>query len=111
DTGRPVSSTLYCTVLYIVPVTCQPFSFSKSQSNAATIPALTRFKPSLSANGTFKSTTPTTPPVSFTGSENVGRIVGRNVQSRFGKVLLELGGNKNLPSRCPPLIVHVYFKS
>ncbi|KAH9974235.1 NAD-aldehyde dehydrogenase [Lactifluus volemus] len=31
--------------------------------------------------------------VSFTGSENVGRIVGKNVQSRFGKVLLELGGN------------------
>ena len=32
-------------------------------------------------------------PVSFTGSEHVGRIVGRTVQSRFGKVLLELGGN------------------
>ncbi|EMD37008.1 hypothetical protein CERSUDRAFT_114907 [Gelatoporia subvermispora B] len=31
--------------------------------------------------------------VSFTGSEHVGRIVGRTVQSRFGKVLLELGGN------------------
>jgi len=31
--------------------------------------------------------------VSFTGSENVGRVVGKNVQSRFGKVLLELGGN------------------
>ncbi|KAI0269556.1 NAD-aldehyde dehydrogenase [Russula aff. rugulosa BPL654] len=31
--------------------------------------------------------------VSFTGSEDVGRIVGKNVQSRFGKVLLELGGN------------------
>ncbi|KAH8986932.1 NAD-aldehyde dehydrogenase [Lactarius hatsudake] len=31
--------------------------------------------------------------VSFTGSEHVGRIVGKNVQSRFGKVLLELGGN------------------
>jgi hypothetical protein len=41
-------------------------------------------------------------PVSFTGSENVGRIVGKNVQSRFGKVLLELGGNNgsfpHLPS-------------
>ena len=35
----------------------------------------------------------TWPSVSFTGSENVGRIVGKNVQSRFGKVLLELGGN------------------
>ncbi|KAI0299436.1 NAD-aldehyde dehydrogenase [Multifurca ochricompacta] len=31
--------------------------------------------------------------ISFTGSENVGRVVGKNVQSRFGKVLLELGGN------------------
>jgi hypothetical protein len=32
-------------------------------------------------------------PVSFTGSEHVGRKVGKKVQSRFGKVLLELGGN------------------
>ncbi|KAF7799667.1 hypothetical protein EIP86_010907 [Pleurotus ostreatoroseus] len=31
--------------------------------------------------------------VSFTGSEAVGRQVGKIVQSRFGKVLLELGGN------------------
>jgi aldehyde dehydrogenase family 7 protein A1 len=31
--------------------------------------------------------------VSFTGSERVGKIVGKNVQDRFGKVLLELGGN------------------
>lgn len=31
--------------------------------------------------------------VSFTGSEAVGKQVGRVVQSRFGKVLLELGGN------------------
>lgn len=31
--------------------------------------------------------------VSFTGSEHVGRQVGKVVQSRFGKVLLELGGN------------------
>lgn len=31
--------------------------------------------------------------VSFTGSEHVGRIVGKTVQSRFGKTLLELGGN------------------
>jgi aldehyde dehydrogenase family 7 protein A1 len=31
--------------------------------------------------------------VSFTGSEHVGRQVGRVVQGRFGKVLLELGGN------------------
>ncbi|KAJ3328764.1 Alpha-aminoadipic semialdehyde dehydrogenase [Blyttiomyces sp. JEL0837] len=31
--------------------------------------------------------------VSFTGSTNVGRKVGTIVQERFGKVLLELGGN------------------
>jgi len=31
--------------------------------------------------------------VSFTGSEYVGRIVGKTVMSRFGKVILELGGN------------------
>jgi len=31
--------------------------------------------------------------VSFTGSERVGGIVGSQVQQRFGKVLLELGGN------------------
>ncbi|TFY63742.1 hypothetical protein EVG20_g6186 [Dentipellis fragilis] len=31
--------------------------------------------------------------VSFTGSEAVGRVVGKVVQARFGKVLLELGGN------------------
>ncbi|KAF8356948.1 alh-9, partial [Pristionchus pacificus] len=31
--------------------------------------------------------------VSFTGSTEIGRIVGQQVQARFGKVLLELGGN------------------
>ncbi|PPQ92496.1 hypothetical protein CVT25_010329 [Psilocybe cyanescens] len=31
--------------------------------------------------------------VSFTGSEQVGRSVGKTVASRFGKVILELGGN------------------
>ncbi|KAF8892942.1 NAD-aldehyde dehydrogenase [Infundibulicybe gibba] len=31
--------------------------------------------------------------VSFTGSEKVGKIVGKTVMSRFGKVILELGGN------------------
>ncbi|KAG8821189.1 hypothetical protein FRB91_011405 [Serendipita sp. 411] len=31
--------------------------------------------------------------VSFTGSEQVGAKVGKKVQGRFGKVLLELGGN------------------
>jgi len=32
-------------------------------------------------------------PVSFTGSEAVGREVGQMVASRFGKTILELGGN------------------
>jgi aldehyde dehydrogenase family 7 protein A1 len=36
--------------------------------------------------------------VSFTGSEHVGRIVGKAVQARFGKVLLELGGNNGAPT-------------
>lgn len=31
--------------------------------------------------------------VVFTGSEHVGRQVGMDVQSRFGKSVLELGGN------------------
>jgi hypothetical protein len=31
--------------------------------------------------------------VSFTGSEKVGKEVGKAVQDRFGKPLLELGGN------------------
>jgi aldehyde dehydrogenase family 7 protein A1 len=31
--------------------------------------------------------------VSFTGSTKVGKLVGNIVQNRFGKVLLELGGN------------------
>ncbi|THH08790.1 hypothetical protein EW145_g2462, partial [Phellinidium pouzarii] len=31
--------------------------------------------------------------VSFTGSESTGREVAKAVQSRFGKILLELGGN------------------
>lgn len=31
--------------------------------------------------------------VSFTGSEATGRKVGEKIQNRFGKVLLELGGN------------------
>lgn len=33
------------------------------------------------------------PLVSFTGSTAVGRMVGEKVQSRFGKLILELGGN------------------
>ena len=37
--------------------------------------------------------TQSTRSVSFTGSEAVGKIVGKAVQDRFGKVLLELGGN------------------
>ncbi|KAG0150958.1 hypothetical protein CROQUDRAFT_668285 [Cronartium quercuum f. sp. fusiforme G11] len=34
--------------------------------------------------------------VSFTGSERVGKQVGMQVQARFGKILLELGGNNAL---------------
>ncbi|KAI9601098.1 hypothetical protein H4Q26_000897 [Puccinia striiformis f. sp. tritici PST-130] len=34
--------------------------------------------------------------LSFTGSEHVGKLVGETVQARFGKVLLELGGNNAL---------------
>jgi aldehyde dehydrogenase family 7 protein A1 len=34
--------------------------------------------------------------VSFTGSTQVGRLVGQHVQARFGKLLLELGGNNAL---------------
>ena len=33
------------------------------------------------------------PLVSFTGSSRIGSIVRKNVESRFGGVLLELGGN------------------
>ncbi|BEI85562.1 hypothetical protein CcaverHIS002_0509630 [Cutaneotrichosporon cavernicola] len=36
---------------------------------------------------------PSLPLISFTGSERVGREVGKNVQERFGKTILELGGN------------------
>ncbi|KAG9095575.1 hexose transporter hxt1, partial [Ceratobasidium sp. 370] len=41
--------------------------------------------------------------VSFTGSEAVGKIVGKEVQDRFGKVLLELGGNNGKRYDTPPL--------
>ena len=34
--------------------------------------------------------------MSFTGSEVVGRTVGKNVASRFGKSILELGGNNGI---------------
>jgi acyl-CoA reductase-like NAD-dependent aldehyde dehydrogenase len=34
--------------------------------------------------------------VSFTGSEHVGQIVGKTVMSRFGKTILELGGNNGI---------------
>ena len=47
--------------------------------------------------------------VSFTGSEHVGRIVGKNVQSRFGKVLLELGGNNGSSLPHPTPSIHSYF--
>lgn len=33
------------------------------------------------------------PLVSFTGSSRVGALVRRQVEDRFGRVLLELGGN------------------
>lgn len=33
------------------------------------------------------------PLISFTGSTKIGRIVGKNVAERFGKSILELGGN------------------
>lgn len=36
---------------------------------------------------------PEIPLVSFTGSERVGKEVGKNVMDRFGKTILELGGN------------------
>ena len=39
--------------------------------------------------------------VSFTGSEKVGKEVAKVVQDRFGKVLLELGGNNGMsPGSC-----------
>lgn len=31
--------------------------------------------------------------ISFTGSTNVGNIVSQKVHARFGKTILELGGN------------------
>lgn len=34
--------------------------------------------------------------MSFTGSEKVGKEVAKVVQDRFGKVLLELGGNNGM---------------
>lgn len=36
---------------------------------------------------------PEIPLISFTGSEKVGKEVGKNVMDRFGKTILELGGN------------------
>lgn len=36
---------------------------------------------------------PRVPLVSFTGSSRVGALVRRQVEDRFGRVLLELGGN------------------
>jgi len=41
--------------------------------------------------------------VSFTGSEKVGKEVAKVVQDRFGKVLLELGGNNGRSSTHSPL--------
>ena len=56
-----------------------------------------------------KNTETLAQPVSFTGSENVGRIVGKNVQSRFGKVLLELGGNNGSSPHLPLAFIHHIF--
>ncbi|KAG2130011.1 NAD-aldehyde dehydrogenase [Suillus cothurnatus] len=52
------------------------------------------------------------PLVSFTGSEAVGRVVGKAVQSRFGKSILELGGNNAsiiMPDADMPLAVPAVF--
>jgi len=35
------------------------------------------------------------PLISFTGSTKIGRMVSEKVHSRFGKCLLELGGNNS----------------
>ena len=43
--------------------------------------------------GEFLTTDPRIPLVSATGSTRMGRIVGKTVAERFGKSLLELGGN------------------
>ena len=46
--------------------------------------------------------------VSFTGSEARGRLVGMEVAGRFGKSLLELGGNNaSLPAS--PLLVSAHL--
>lgn len=46
--------------------------------------------------------------VSFTGSERVGRVVGQAVMSRFGKTILELGGNNGVYplARCKICLAH-----
>lgn len=36
---------------------------------------------------------PRVPLVSFTGSTHVGRMIAEKVNSRFGRAILELGGN------------------
>ncbi|KDQ07523.1 hypothetical protein BOTBODRAFT_38714 [Botryobasidium botryosum FD-172 SS1] len=48
--------------------------------------------------------------VSFTGSEAVGKIVGKAVQDRFGKSLLELGGN-NAAIVMPDAPMHIALPS
>lgn len=47
--------------------------------------------------------------VSFTGSERVGRIVGQNVASRFGKVILELGGNNGVFYYSPSIVKSIGY--
>jgi aldehyde dehydrogenase (NAD+) len=46
--------------------------------------------------GEFMSTDPRVPLVSATGSTRMGRIVGAKVAERFGRSLLELGGNNSI---------------
>ena len=46
-----------------------------------------------SACGEALANDPRVPLVSFTGSTNVGRQVSADVSKRFGKTILELGGN------------------
>lgn len=45
------------------------------------------------AAGKAMANDPRVPLVSFTGSTEIGRIVSTNVHGRFGKAILELGGN------------------
>ncbi len=57
-------------------------------------------------------TDPRLPLVSYTGSVAIGRHIGRLVQERFGKALLELGGNNAVivtPNADIPMAVQAVF--